>query len=61
MIPVYDDPLTAEDWKRIAETPTSPEAQREMLDLIRWFCTRYPTPLDRLSYVRAHAVGRRKK
>jgi hypothetical protein len=52
MIPVYDDPLSAEDWKRIRATPTSPEAAREMLELIRWFCARYPTPAARLAYVR---------
>jgi hypothetical protein len=53
MISVYDDLLTAAEWRRIQDVPTSAEAQGEALDLIAWFCARYPTPVQRLAYVHA--------
>jgi hypothetical protein len=37
------------------------DAEREgVRELVRWFCRRYPTPIDRLAYVRrAYARWRR--
>jgi hypothetical protein len=46
-------PLTAEEaaaW--LAHAASHPDEQAEMLDLIRWFTTRYPTPEARLIYMR---------
>ncbi len=37
--------------------PPAAEEREEVLALRRWFCRRYPTPLERLAYVR-RAVAR---
>jgi hypothetical protein len=60
VIPVYDDPLSAEELRRLSVVATRPEDLEEMLDLIRWFCRRYPTPLARLNYVRARMKAARR-
>jgi hypothetical protein len=44
--------VTADEVRR-AMTRTIPSDERdEVLALIRWFTTRYPTPEERLEYVR---------
>jgi hypothetical protein len=48
---VSDDELRA-----ALGVPLSAEERAETLALVDWFCRRYPTPADRLRYVRrAHA------
>jgi len=42
-------PLEAREY---LETPISDSERAEVLALVRWFRRRYPTPLDRLAYVR---------
>ena len=44
--------LTADEVRASLTAPVSDEERRNVLDLVRWFTTRYPTPLDRLAYVR---------
>ena len=45
--------LSAEEFARAAAVPISHDEQEETLALVRWFTRRYPTPADRLAYVRA--------
>jgi hypothetical protein len=42
-------PLEAREY---LETPISDSERDEVLALVRWFRRRYPTPLERLAYVR---------
>ena len=42
-------PLEAREY---LDTPISDSERDEVLALVRWFRRRYPTPLDRLAYVR---------
>jgi hypothetical protein len=52
-------PLSAEEAARWLE-PMSETEREEALSLRTWFCRRYPTPLERLAYVRrAYARWRR--
>jgi hypothetical protein len=44
--------LTAEEIAASAAVPVSDEERAEILDLVRWFCGRYPAPAERLAYVR---------
>lgn len=44
--------LPAEEFLRRAAEPPPAEEQRELLQLIRWFRRRYPTPRARLAYAR---------
>jgi hypothetical protein len=44
--------LSAEEFARAAAVPISHDEQEETLALVRWFTRRYPTPADRLAYVR---------
>lgn len=53
-------PATAAEVRRALEQPISAEEREEVLSLVRWFTRRYPTPADRLAYVRqAYARWRR--
>ena len=48
--------LSAEEFATGLAVPISHEERAEILGLIAWFCRRYPTPAERLAYVRrAHA------
>jgi len=40
----------ARDW---LEAPIGDSEREQILDLVRWFTRRYPTPAARLAYVRA--------
>lgn len=52
--------LTLEEWRAYVDAPMSPEERAGVLELVRWFERRYPTPLERLAYVRqAYARWRR--
>ncbi len=44
--------LSLEEWRAALAVPISEEEEAETLSLVRWFCRRYPTPADRLGYVR---------
>ncbi len=44
--------LSLEEWRAALTVPISEEEEAETLSLVRWFCRRYPTPADRLAYVR---------
>ena len=44
--------VSAEDVRSALQDPVSPAEREEALALVRWFTTRYPTPLERLAYVR---------
>ena len=53
-------PATAADVRRAIEQPIDASERDEVLSLVRWFTRRYPTPADRLAYVRqAYARWRR--
>lgn len=45
--------LSAEEFARAEAVPISDDEHEETLALVRWFTRRYPTPADRLAYVRA--------
>ena len=49
---VYETPVSDEAWARIRELPRDPDAERETIELARWFRTRYPTARERFAYVR---------
>jgi hypothetical protein len=44
--------LSREEFEAALRTPIGDEEREEILSLIRWFRRRYPTPRDRLAYVR---------
>ncbi|KPK15081.1 MAG: hypothetical protein AMJ62_10565 [Myxococcales bacterium SG8_38] len=44
--------LTAEAFDAYVNAPVSEGEREEALRLIRWFSKRYPTPAERLAYVR---------
>lgn len=44
--------LTPTEAEVYAEAPMTDFEREEILALARWFRTRYPTPLERLAYVR---------
>ena len=55
-------PATASEVRQALEQPIDAGQRQEVLSLVRWFTRRYPTPADRLAYVRqAYARWRRHK
>lgn len=44
--------LSPEEVKATLAVPIGDEERAEVLSLVRWFRRRYPSPLDRLAYVR---------
>lgn len=44
--------LSVEEVKAALETPIDAEEREEILALVSWFRRRYPTPAERLAYVR---------
>jgi hypothetical protein len=44
--------LTAEEVETALRTPIDETEREEILELVSWFRRRYPTPADRLAYVR---------
>ena len=49
---VRDRQLSSEEVAAYLNTPISDDERERVLELIRWFCRRYPTPAERLAYVR---------
>jgi hypothetical protein len=43
--------LSIEEANGYLSTPITDDERRATLELVEWFCRRYPTPLDRLRYV----------
>ena len=44
--------LSAEEVEAALRTPITDQEREEILELVSWFRRRYPTPADRLAYVR---------
>lgn len=44
--------LSPAEFEALLRVPLSDAEIEETRDLVRWFTTRYPTPLERLAYVR---------
>jgi hypothetical protein len=44
--------LEPEEFQRLLAVPIGEAEEEEARSLIRWFRRRYPTPADRLAYVR---------
>jgi hypothetical protein len=44
--------LTAEEFDAYVNAPMSPEEREGIRELYDWFTRRYPTPLERLAWVR---------
>jgi hypothetical protein len=44
--------LTREEVDAWLSTPISDEERAHVLELVDWFCRRYPEPADRLAYAR---------
>ena len=44
--------LSIEEIQAVLSTPVEEEERAEILALVAWFRRRYPTPKDRLAYVR---------
>jgi len=44
--------LSPEEFSALADAPILAEERERVLELIDWFCRRYPTPEARLAYVR---------
>jgi hypothetical protein len=44
--------LDPEEYRRLAAIPIGDEERAEIRGLIEWFRRRYPTPAERLAYVR---------
>ena len=49
---IADRRLTPEEIGAALAVPLGDEERQEILALVAWFCRRYPTPADRLAYVR---------
>jgi hypothetical protein len=43
---------SADEVRRALHDPVSSAEREDAASLIRWFTTRYPTPLERLAYAR---------
>jgi hypothetical protein len=44
--------LTAEEARTWLSAPIDDSERADVLSLVSWFCRRYPTPAERLAYVR---------
>jgi len=44
--------LSPEEFRAALAIPLGEAEEEESRSLIRWFCRRYPTPAERLAYVR---------
>ena len=49
---LVDRRVTAEELRAALDRPLASDEREEILALVRWFRRRYPTPLERLAYVR---------
>jgi len=44
--------VSADEVRRALHDPVSAAEREDVAALVRWFTTRYPTPLERLAYAR---------
>jgi hypothetical protein len=49
---LHEQQLTPKEYERLASIPLSDAERAATLELVRWFTRKYPTPADRLGYVR---------
>ena len=49
---LVDRVVSLEELRAATETPLTVDEREAILSLSRWFCRRYPTPAQRLAYVR---------
>lgn len=49
---LLDRPVTAEEVRDTLERPIGADERDDLLSLVRWFTTRYPSAPERLAYVR---------
>jgi hypothetical protein len=49
---LIDRPVSAAELREALERPLPDNEREEIRALSRWFCRRYPTPLERLAYLR---------
>jgi hypothetical protein len=47
-----DRRLSRHELAEMEAVPIEPGEREAVLALVRWFCRRYPTPAERLAYVR---------
>ncbi len=50
--PLAERILSPEEWTAYLAAPMSDEEREEIESLFDWFTRRYPTPLERLRYIR---------
>ena len=56
--------LSVEEFQAAADAPLGPDEREAYIELLDWFSRRYPTPAERLTYIRravaqiAHAPSR---
>ncbi len=48
----WEQDLSPDEAARWLDAPFSVAEREDVLSLVRWFRRRYPTPLERLAYVR---------
>lgn len=48
---LVDRQVSRVELQEALECPLSEREREDVLDLVRWFRRRYPTPLERLAYV----------
>lgn len=49
---IAERPLPLDEWQRLLALPISDDERERTLELIHWFARRYPSPRERLNYVR---------
>jgi hypothetical protein len=49
---LVDRRVSPTELREAIEQPLTDEEREQILSLSRWFCRRYPTPPERLAYVR---------
>jgi hypothetical protein len=49
---LVDRRVSPSELREAIERPLTDEEREQILSLSRWFCRRYPTPIERLAYVR---------
>jgi len=47
-----EQPLSLDEWNARLAVPITDEEHENTMELVRWFRRRYPTPDERLAYVR---------
>jgi hypothetical protein len=49
---LIDRRVSPAELREALDTPLTDAEREDILALSRWFCKRYPTPLERLAYIR---------